>query len=557
PNKGIEYVIEAMPEILSRHPQVVYMVLGATHPHVLRHEGEEYRLMLQRLVRERGVEENVIFHDRFVSLEELVEFIGAADIYLTPYLNREQIVSGTLAYALGAGKAIISTPYWHAEELLADGRGALVPFRDSSAIARSVLNLLDNEAERHAIRKRAYLYGREMTWPKVAQMYMRSFVHARAARTRAPRLLSGARGAGKPSTDLPALRFDHLRRLTDNAGILQHAVFSVPKYSDGYCTDDNARALIAMVLVEEAAGDELAEVKGLASTYLAFLWYAFNSATGRFRNFLSFERQWQEATGSDDSHGRALWALGTVLGRSNKRGLCGTASRLLELALPEVLRTTSPRAWAFALLGFQEYLKRFAGDRAVQTARDDLAQRLLNLFASQRAPDWPWFEERVSYCNATLPHAMLVAGQTMSRKDIIKTGLTTLQWLVDIQRSEADRFAPIGSNGFYTRGGERARFDQQPVEAQATVAASLEAYRLTGDERWRKEAQRAFDWFLGRNDLHLPLYDPLTGGCRDGLHADRVNQNQGAESTLSFLLSLLELRLSEQALNSSSGGGSA
>jgi glycosyltransferase involved in cell wall biosynthesis len=554
PSKGIEYVIEAMPEILSHHPHVVYMVLGATHPRVSRADGEAYRLMLHRLVRERGIEQNVVFHNRFVSLEELVEFIGAADIYLTPYLNQEQIASGTLAYTLGAGKAIVSTPYWYAEELLADGRGVEVPFRDSPSIARSVLNLLQNETERHAIRKRAYLYGRNMIWPNVASQYMESFRRARVERAQAPRLTQTARPPIKPRAELPPLRFDHLLRLTDATGILQHAVFSVPRFSDGYCTDDNARALMAMVLLEEVGGYQTDGVKGLASIYLAFLWYAFNTETSRFRNVLSFQREWSEESGSDDSHGRALWALGTVLGRSNKRGLCSTASRLFEMALPEILKVTSPRAWAFALLGIHEYLKRYTGDRVAQGVRDDLAQRLVDLYRANATPNWPWFENSLTYCNASLPHALVAAGQTMSRKDVVETGLSALDWLTGVHRMDAGHFAPIGNNGFYPRGGERARFDQQPVEAHAAITACLAAYDLTGDERWRKEAQRAFDWFLGRNDLHLSLYDSVTGGCQDGLHPDRVNQNQGAESTLSFLLSLMELRLSEQAFTSSNGG---
>jgi len=554
PNKGIEDVIEALPEILSQHPQVHYMVLGATHPHVLREEGEAYRLMLQRLTRERGVERNVVFHSRFVSLEELVEFIGAADIYLTPYLNREQVVSGTLAYTLGAGKAVVSTPYWYAEELLANGRGSLVPFRSPRAIAASVSHLLDDEAERHAMRKRAYLFGREMTWPNVARQYMESFLRARSERIRAPRPAVNARALNKQSADLPPLRFDHLRRLTDTTGILQHAVFSVPRFSDGYCTDDNARALIAMVLLEEVGGGQLDGVRGMASIYLAFLWHAFNPETSRFRNFFSYQRQWLEDSGSEDSHGRALWALGTVLGRSGKRGLCGTASRLFELALPGILQTTSPRAWAFALLGIHEYLKRFTGDRAAQGARDELALRLLKLYQISATVDWPWLEGSLSYGNAVLPHAMLAAGSTMPDKGILETGLNSLRWLADVQRAESGHFMPIGSSRGYTRGGERPRFDQQPIEAQSMIAASLEAYRVTGEEPWHKEAERAFDWFLGRNDLHLPLYDPSTGGCRDGLHADRVNQNQGGESTLSFLLSLLEMRLSEQALDPTNGG---
>jgi hypothetical protein len=383
---------------------------------------------------------------------------------------------------------------------------------------------------------------------------MESFLRAGSERIRAPRPAGNVRALNKQPADLPTLRFDHLRRLTDVTGVLQHAVFSVPRFSDGYCTDDNARALIAMVLLEEVGGGELDGVRGLASIYLAFLWFAFNAETSRFRNFLSYQRQWLEDAGSEDSHGRALWALGTVLGRSAKRGLCGTASRLFELALPGILKTTSPRAWAFALLGIHEYLKRYTGDRAAQGVRDELAQRLLHLYQSHEAADWPWFEASLSYCNAALPHAMIAAGSTMPDKVILETGLNSLRWLAEIQRAEPGHFMPIGSSGVYSRGGERTRFDQQPIEAQATIAANLEACRVTGEERWHREAERAFDWFLGRNDLHLSLYDPSTGGCRDGLHPDRVNQNQGAESTLSFLLSLLELRLSEQALDSTNGG---
>jgi glycosyltransferase involved in cell wall biosynthesis len=554
PNKGIEYVIEALPEIVARHPEVMYMVLGATHPHVLRTEGEAYRLMLQQLVREHGVEQHVLFRNRFVSAEELLEFIGAADIYLTPYLARDQITSGTLAYALGAGKAIVSTPYWHAEELLADGRGVLVGFRDAKAIARAVLDLLDNEAERHAIRKRAYLYGREMIWPNVARLYWESYRRARQERTRLPRPTHAARALAMPPAELPSLHFGHLRQLTDGTGILQHAVFSVPKFSDGYCTDDNARALIVTVLLEEIEGAGLAATTGLAPTYLAFLWFAFDSERSRFRNFLSFQRQWLEEVGSDDSHGRALWALGTVLGRSTRRGLCGTASRLFEMALPKILETTSPRAWAFALLGIHEYLRRFTGDRVAQGVRDELVERMLGLYRTHGSADWPWFENSLTYCNATLPQAMLTAGQTMSRKDILDVGLMTLRWLASIERAESGHFAPIGCHGYYPRGGERARFDQQPVDVHSTIAACLEAYQITHDQFWLKEAQRAFDWFLGRNDLHLALYDPLTGGCRDGLHPDRVNQNQGAEATLSFLMSVIEMRLSEQTLDASNGG---
>jgi len=548
-NKGIETVISALPAIVARYPDVVYIVVGATHPHVIQHEGETYRLSLQWLAQEKGVEGHVIFYNRFVSPEELVEFIGAADIYITPYLNVQQITSGTLAYTVGAGKAVISTPYWYAEELLSEGRGALVPFRDPAALAERVIYLLENEAERHAMRKRAYLFGRAMIWPQVARRYMESFERARTERRHFTPPGFTAKALDKHPGELPPLKLDHLRHMTDETGILQHAIFTVPNYREGYCTDDNARALMVSALIEALGITESFE---LASRYLAFIWYAFNTETKRFRNFMDYQRHWQEDSGSDDSHGRALWALGTVLGYSNTPALHSMAGWLFEKALPAIRDTTSPRAWAFALIGIHEYLRRFAGDRRASQVREELAGRLLTLYQSHRSDEWRWYEDGLTYCNAALPHALLISGQWMPNTTMMEVGLESLSWLADLQREDAQgrHFVPIGSNGFYQRGRERARFDQQPVEAQAMVSACLEAYRITGDNLWRKEARRAFEWFLGRNDLNLPLYDPTTGGCRDGLHPDRPNENQGAESTLAFLQALLELRLVESALTS-------
>jgi glycosyltransferase involved in cell wall biosynthesis len=548
-NKGIENVISALPAILAKHPNVVYFIVGATHPHVMRHDGEAYRFSLQWLAQEKGVEGQVIFYNRFVSLEELVEFIGAADIYITPYLNPAQIVSGTLAYTVGAGKAVISTPYWYADEVLADERGVLVPFRDPAALAEQVIDLLDNEAKRHAMRKRAYLYGREMIWPQVARRYMESFQRARAERRHfnAPGFVVKALD-GRPA-ELPALKLDHLRRMTDDTGMFQHAIFTVPNYREGYTIDDNARALTVSALLEELGNEETSE---LTSRYFAFVWYAFNSETGRFRNFMDYQRNWLEENGSDDSHGRTLWALGTVLGRSNTPALQSMAGWVFEKALPAILHTSSPRAWAFALIGIHEYLHRFAGDRRVGQVREQLAGRLLKLYQMNRADEWRWYEESLTYCNAALPHALLMCGQGIPNNDMSEAGLESLSWLADLQRAEeaGGHFVPIGSNGFYQRGGERARFDQQPVEAQAMVSACLEAHRITGNKSWYKEARCAFDWFLGRNDLDLPIYDPTTGGCRDGLHPDRPNENQGAESSLAYLQAVLELRLAETTLAS-------
>lgn len=545
-NKGIENVIAALPAILARYPNVVYMIVGATHPNVKRADGETYRLSLQWMAQEKGVEGQVIFYNRFVSLEELVKFIGAADIYITPYLNPSQIVSGTLAYTLGAGKAVISTPYWYAEEMLAEERGALVPFRDPAALAGQVIDLLDNEAKRHGMRKRAYLYGRQMVWPQVARRYMESFERARAERRHFTPQGFTVEALDQRPADLPPLKLDHLRHMADETGMLQHAIFTVPNYHEGYSTDDNARALMVSTLLEELGSGEALE---LASRYLAFVWYAFNPETGRFRNFMDYQRRWLEDSGSEDCHGRTLCALGTVLGRSGTPALHKMAGWLFEQALPAIVATTSPRAWAFALIGVQEYLQRFAGDRMASQIREELAGRLLALYRSHRSDEWRWYEEVLTYCNAALPHALIMCGQSIPNNEMIQAGLETLGWLADLQRSESGgHFVPIGSNGFFARGGERARFDQQPVEAHAMVSACLEAARITGDKRWLKESRRAFEWFLGRNDLNLPIYDPTTGGCRDGLHPDRLNENQGAESTLAFLQSLLELRLAENAL---------
>ena len=547
PNKGIENVIKALPKILSRHSNVVYMVSGVTHPHILRREGDKYRDYLHRLADELGVKASVIFHNRFVSPQEMVELIGAADIYITPYRHKAQVVSGTLAYALSAGKAIISTPYLHAIELLDQERGTLVPFDDPEAIATRTVELLDNGTARHAMRKRAYLYARNMVWNRVAQKYMKSFERIYNERLRSPRATFSAKNTEKNLDRLPAIKLDHLLRMTDSTGLLEHAVFVVPNYPEGYSTDDNARALIVAILLDAFGAGAPRGSADLASRFLAFLWLAFDPATKRFRNCLSYERQWQEAEGSEDSHGRAVWGLGTVLGRSKDLGLRGAAGRMFELAVPAALEFKSPRACAFALLGLLEYLDSFPGDRAALSASDALANRLLDSYRANRSDDWKWFESGLAYSNARLPQALVRSGVHAGNEEMVSAGLEALDWLVAVQRCEVKgHFVPIGSHGFYSKTTEKARFDQQPVEACAVVSACLQAYRATGKGRWRKEAWSAFNWFLGDNDLQIALYDPTTGGCRDGLHPDRANENQGAESTLSFLMALLEMRKLEE-----------
>src|SRR6266853_1432369 len=549
PNKGIEYVLNALPHILAEFPDVVYIVLGATHPNELREHGEAYRLSLEILAKKNKLEKNVIFYNRFVELETLKEFIGAADFYITPYLNEAQITSGTLAYAFGAGKAVISTPYWHAAELLAEDRGVLTPFGDAPAIAREVIGLLRDDTRRHAIRKNAYRIGREMIWSNVAQLYMRSFDSSRLEGAALSRKSLATKTLDQKPRELPELKLSHLSRMTDSTGVLQHAVFSVPNFSEGYCTDDNARAFtLAMQLGE--LGEDPEAVRSLATTCAAFLHHAFDIKTKRFHNHMSFDRCWLDDQGSEDCHGRALWALGVGVGRSPFRSFHMMAGQLFPLALPAVTEFTSPRAWAFGLIGIHEYLRLLSGDSLVNQTREILTCRLMELFERNAKPDWCWFEEDLSYDNAKLAHALILSGRATGNQAVFERGLKALRWLTELQISEKGHFRPIGSNGFYRRGGMRANFDQQPIEAQATASACLEAYRATSDVWWYEQAQRDFDWFIGWNDLGLELYSPESGGCGDGLHVDRVNGNQGAESTLACLLSLAEMRLAQNMLTS-------
>ena len=543
PGKGIEHAIEALPAIVERHPNVVYLILGATHPHLLANEGEKYRLSLKRLAEERGVKDNVIFYNRFVSLEDLTEFIGAADIYVTPYLNEAQITSGTLAYVFGAGKPVVSTPYWHAQELLAEGRGVLVPFRDPAGIAKGVNELLEDPVRMERIRRESYEMGREMIWPSIGKQYLKAFQRARADQKLNPRSAFADWTVGKrPYQALPPRRLDHIVRMSDGTGIFQHAIFNVPNFHEGYCTDDNARAFILCNLLDElGAKPPSRDLKILATSYLSFLAAAYDYEIGRFRNFMSHGRQWLESAGSEDSHGRAIWAAGVGAGRSRDEGHRRLSAQLLERSFPVVWNFTSPRAWAFTLLGLHEYLRQYPAMREIDLLRKELTERLVSRWKETATDEWSWFEASLTYDNARLSQALILSGQGMPDTEAFEIGIKSLRWLADRQIATSGCFRPIGSNGFYERGGESAQFDQQPVEAQAMVAASLEAYRATKDEYWMTEAKRAFEWFLGRNDLGLSLYDFATGGCGDGLHPDRVNENQGAESTLAFHLALAEM----------------
>ncbi|MFO7637829.1 MAG: glycosyltransferase family 4 protein [bacterium] len=545
PSKGIEHVIQALPAIVGRYPDIVYLVLGVTHPHVKREKGEEYRVELQRLARDLGVQDHVMFHNRFVDIDELCRFLGAADIYVTPYLNPAQAVSGTLAYSLGSGKAVVSTPYWYAEELLAEGRGRVVPFRDAEAIAATTVELFANEAERHIMRKQAYAFGRRMIWKEVARDYLACFQRATEERLRGPVLVDRVAVEDPLDMALPELKLDHLLTLTDDTGIIQHARSTVPNLSEGYTIDDNIRALI-VVLRAQAHDKDTALLRQLTGHYLAFVAYAFNPDNGRFRNFLGYDRRWLEAAGSEDAHGRALWGLGYAIRASCNDAFVALAMNLFDAALPAVELFTSPRAWAYTLLGLSYYVRRFPGASNTYRVRDALAQRLLAQYRAGAGDDWPWFERALAYGNARLSQALIGAGADLANEEMTRAGLESLEWLVRIQTAEAGNFSPVPNTG-WQRGQPRLHFDQQPIEAQCTVEACFRAWRITGERRWRERMSLAFEWFLGRNDLGRPLYDYATGGCHDGLHPEGVSANEGAESTLAFLGALLTMRHAETA----------
>jgi glycosyltransferase involved in cell wall biosynthesis len=556
PGKGLEYAIEAMAAVVKEFPNTHYLIVGATHPHVQKDQGEAYRQMLLRQVGQLHLAKHVSFVNRFLSLAELCEYLGAADIYMTPYLNKEQITSGTLAYAMGAGKATVSTPYWYAEELLADQRGRLIPFRNSSALADTLRDLLRNEPERHAMRKRAYQHCRSMIWSEVSRNYLRLFEQVRGERSERPRPLYRPRFEAAQPEELPEINPRHLLAMTDSTGILQHAYFSVPNPHHGYSTDDQSRALVLAVKASRLR-PEAANWDGLVSRYLAFLVHAFDEESRRFGNFMSYQRTWTKPVATEDVHARAVWSLAHVLAFSTNRGHCATASDLLDRSVGPIAAFSSPRAWACGILAIQTYLRKYPGATAYRKECERLSQRLFEQTARNAARDWPWPEDRLTYANAWIPHALIAAGECLSDSEMAQAGLRSLEWLDALQTAEEGHFCPIGSKGWYPRGGTRARFDQQPIEAYVFLEACTAAHRVTGEDRWLAASRRAFEWFLGRNDLKTPLCDFTTGACYDGLHPERVNANQGAESTICWLSSLVSMyEMQEEAAGSMEQAGS-
>ncbi len=547
PGKGLEHMIEALPAVTKRHPDAVYIILGATHPGILAHSGEDYRIGLQQRAKELGVEDHIKWFNKFVEIDELLEFLGSADVYVTPYLNEAQITSGTLAYALGAGKATVSTPYWHAQELLADGRGKLVPFQNPDGLAKAINELFDKEVDRHAIRKAAYTHTRPMTWANVARQYLDVFRQVREERRANPKPLAAAPVSPHTTPDgdeLPEVKLDHLRMLTDSCGVIAHAKATVPDRASGYRLDDNARALVAVLTAQDfaATADRFEErLDMIASRYLSFIDHAFDRGTGRFRNHMGYDRAWDADPYSEDAHGRAIRALGETVARSNLLGHRTLAARLFQDALDACETFEHPHGWAYSLIGIHAYLRRYSGDTHAKAVRETLAHRLFAAFRDRGADDWPWPSDTLTYTAARLPQALLMSGRWMFNNEMIQQALRSLDFLNHVQTGDNGQFAPIGTHGWYPRGGHKARFDQLPMEAGGSIDANLEAFRVTNREHYLQRAHRCLQWFLGDNDLRQPLYDQTTGGCFDKLNPEGVDENQSADATVSWLLSLLSM----------------
>ncbi len=525
PGKGIESVLAALPAIVAHHPETLYCIVGATHPSLIASQGEQYREKLIAQAAELGISDNVRWFNSFFELGELLDLIEAADIYVTPYLSAAQSTSGTLSYAVALGKAVVSTPYIHATELLGDDHGVLVPFNDSHAIAGAVTDLFDNPAKLWALQERAYARGRSMIWPHYAAQSMEV---ALAAKVNAPIRATTLRN--RPPA---AISFHGITRISDDTGMLQHSVFAIPDRAHGYCIDDNARALMLMNRVGSHDADK---ANHLANIYASFLQHAWNPDARRFRNFMSFARNWLESEGSEDSNGRTLWALGSTAAEGHSISLRRWALILFNESAGIAFEFQSPRSWAFAALGALEVLKVDADNdqaKAVVTRAVEVFKRRL---ADATATDWLWYESVLAYDNCRLPEALIRCGLYQGDSDALEKAMATLRWITAQQTTAAGLFRPVGSETFGREYTDALPFDQQPVEAWAAIDAADAAFDATGDLYWVEEANRAYQWFFGANDRGVAIADAHNGTCRDGIIARGVNENEGAESTLALHL---------------------
>jgi len=563
PNKGIESMLEALPDVISQYPDLVYLILGATHPMVKKKHGEVYRQDLKNKVSELGLEDNVIFHDKFVEKEELCNYILASDIYASPYLSREQIVSGALTYAIGMGKAIVSTPYWYAQEMLSENRGLLVDFRDTEGFKKSLLYLIENPEECDIMRKKAYDFGRKMTWENVGKEYTAVFHKALNNYNTYPKIQN--RFNFLPN-QLPEVKLDHLKLLTDDVGIIQHTDFSVPALRYGYSTDDVARALVALTQLINSE-EKAEEFWKLITTYMSFLEHA-QTDTGHFHNFMSYRGEFLDEKGSEDTLGRAIYGLGHVVSCSYlSKNIRTLAHTLISKSRPEMENLSHPRAKAYTMCGLYEMLRTgidadefgsiFDSRRDAVKSGDSLMEKdafesifvshadsLVDLYETNHKEDWNWFGPTVTYSNAKLSESLLLAYNYTKDKTYRKIGLATLDFLTEIQW-RGDFFDLVGNHGWYSYNGKKPLFDQQPIEAGYLTQAYVSAYDIVHDKRYLVLAKYSFEYFLGRNRLQTVMYDYSTGAVCDGLNSDGMNCNQGAEPVICYLMALNSLNKHE------------
>lgn len=532
-NKGIDVAIKALPKVVEKHPEALYIVLGKTHPNVLKSAGEEYRLSLIQLIKDLNLEKNVVLLNEFATQKQLFKYLYASDIYITPYLNEAQITSGTLSYAVGVGSAVVSTPYWHATELLSDDRGVLFDFGDADQLADILIDLLDNPKKRHQIRANAREHGKEIVWPKIGELYNQLIQKEIDKKIK----IEKKEEIPFDISLLPEFSMKQIKRLTDDTGIIQHAIFGIPNLKEGYCLCDNSRALLLALMAYRIKKD--ASSLGLIPTYLSYIHYMQND-DGYFRNFLSFSRQYLDNEGSEDSFGRTIWAVGYLLNFPPNNSYCQIGQALFDRAKPHFDSLNSIRSIANTIIGVSYYLRSNMSDDAMIEKLRELTYKLVDQYNKNKHDDWHWYEGLLAYDNAILPLAMLHASSIVNEKKIREVAFESMDFLVKTTMKNG-YLSIIGNEKWYKKDGERSVFAQQPVDAMGMVLMFRQAYNLTGDKTYLTKLFKAFRWFLGENDLHISLYNHDTQGCCDGIENYGLNQNQGAESTIAYLVSYLNV----------------
>ncbi|MCX6161879.1 MAG: glycosyltransferase family 4 protein [Ignavibacteriae bacterium] len=530
-NKGIENVIKALPEVIQKHGDVLYIILGKTHPAVIRERGEEYREFLLRMVKDLKLENHVYFYTDFVTDDRLFEYLSAIDIYITPYLNEAQITSGTLAYAIGAGAAVISTPYWHATELLSEGRGKLFDFHDSGQLQNIILELLDNPDILERIRKNAFDYGQKLKWPRIGTEYVKTACEV----TENFICFSHKLTSIIDPQLMPVFNMSHAVRLTDNTGIVQHAKYGIPNLKEGYCLDDNSRALLMSLMTYRIRKEK--EALRLLPIYLSFIHYMQNE-DGTFRNFLSYSRQYLDKEGSEDVFGRTIWALGYLINYPPNDSYLCLGLEIFSKSIQHSRNLKHTRGIANTIIGLSYYVRKYPHDKESVLLLEELTGKIVANFEKGKDKNWIWFDDILTYDNGVIPYSLLNSAEVLNDSSVKKLGLEILSFLEEVTMRDG-YLMPVGSNGWFVRSEQPAVYAQQSIDVMAMVLAYYRAYISTNDTHFLKRMFKCFMWYTGENNLNIPVYDFETGGCNDGLEEHGVNRNQGAESTLAYLISYL------------------